>query len=183
MDSKYLKTKMDKTIVEAYTLRFAVIVLAVVIIAETIFMGIIVENRRTVVLPPRVSKQFWVAGNKVSAGYLIQMGDYLSQTILNFTPKDYKIQLGNFMVYVLPARFKSMRTALEAQMQAVTQLGVSSVFYPTGTKINGDNIIITGVNHTFKKKISSDKSKQVILTFRILNGRFYITKIQVKRSV
>ena len=111
------------------------------------------------------------------------MGDYLSQTILNFTPKDYKIQLGNFMVYVLPARFKSMRTALEAQMQAVTQLGVSSVFYPTGTKIKGNNIIITGVNHTFKKKISSDKSKRVILTFRILNGRFYITKIQVKRSV
>jgi conjugal transfer pilus assembly protein TraE len=183
VDAKYLKTKMDKTIVEAYTLRFIVIVLAVVIIAEAVFIGIVVENRRTVVLPPRVSKQFWVAGNRVSEGYLTQMGDYLSQTILNFTPKDYKIQLGNFMLYVLPARYKSIRTALNNQMQAVTQLGVSSVFYPTNTKIKDSQIIITGVNHTFKKSIAKDKQKKVIITFAILNGRFYITKIQVKGSV
>ncbi len=183
MDAKYFKTKMDKTAVEAYTLRFVIIVLAVVIIAEAVFMGIIVENRRTVVLPPRVSKQFWVAGNRVSRGYLIQMGNYLSQTLLNFTPKDYKTQLGNFMIYVLPARFKSIRTALDNQMQAVTQLGVSSVFYPTATKIKGNKIIITGINHTFKRSIAKDKQENITLMFVILNGRFYITKIQVKGSV
>ena len=171
---------MDKTIFESYTLRFVAAALAIVVIAQMVFIGIIIGKQKTIVLPPRVSRSFWVAGNKVSQGYLIQMGNYLSQTVLNFTPKDYKEQLGNFMVYVLPSRYKAINTALESQIKSVTTLGVSSVFYPTKTTIKGNTITITGVTHSFKGAKLTGSQETVILGFRIVDGRFYISKILVK---
>lgn len=183
MNLSNFKTKMDKTLIEAYTLRFVVFVLAIIIIAQIVFIGVIIGKQKTIVLPPRVSRSFWVAGNKVSQGYLIQMGDYLSQTILNFTPKDYKEQLGNFMVYVLPSRYKAINTALESQIRSVTALGVSSVFYPTKTLIKGNTIKIIGVTHNFKGKKLTGSQETVVLGFRIINGRFYVSKILTKGTV
>ena len=180
MNLTNFKTRMDKTIFESYTLRFIVAALAIVVIAQMIFIGIIIGKQKTIVLPPRVSRSFWVAGGKVSQGYLIQMGDYLSQTVLNFTPKDYEEQLGNFMVYVLPARYKAINTALESQIKSVTTLGVSSVFYPTKTTIKGNTITIIGVNHSFKGKKMTGSQETVILGYKVVNGRFYISKILVK---
>lgn len=180
MNLTNFKTRMDKTIFESYTLRFIVAALAIVVIAQMIFIGIIIGKQKTIVLPPRVSRSFWVAGGKVSQGYLIQMGDYLSQTVLNFTPKDYKEQLGNFMIYVLPARYKAINTALESQIKSVTTLGVSSVFYPTKTTIKGNTITIIGVNHSFKGKKMTGSQETVILGYKVVNGRFYISKILVK---
>ena len=183
MNLTNFKTKMDKTIFESYTLRFVVSALAIVVIAQMIFIGIIIGKQKTIVLPPRVSRSFWVAGNRVSQGYLIQMGDYLSQTVLNFTPKDYKEQLGNFMVYVLPARYKAINTALESQIKSVTTLGVSSVFYPTRTIIKGNTLTVTGVTHRFKGGKLTGSQEIVVLGYRIVNGRFYISKILVKGAV
>ena len=183
MNLSNFKTKMDKTVMESYTLRFIVVVLALVIIAQIVFIGIIIGKQKTIVLPPRVSRSFWVAGGKVSQGYLIQMGDYLSQTVLNFTPKDYKEQLGNFMVYVLPSRYKAIDTALESQIKSVTTLGVSSVFYPTKTLVKGNTITIIGVTHSFKGKKMKGSQKIVKLGFRVINGRFYVSKILTKGTV
>jgi hypothetical protein len=108
------------------------------------------------------------------------MGDYLSQTTLNITPSDYKIQLNNFMIYVLPARYKSIHVAMTSQMKDVATLGVSSVFYPTNTKIKGGKIIIKGTTINIRRRKIHSSNKTVFLGFRILNGRFFISSIMVK---
>lgn len=184
MNSKYFKTKLDRTILENWTLRISIIALSLCVVILAVFLSINMTKQRTIILPPRVTKQFWVSGNHVSLGYLSQMGYYLAQTLLNITPQNYKTQLDNFMVYVYPPDYNSLNIPLSSQLKSIAELDISQVFYPIGNaSVRGDKIFIYGELIRFSDNTNIKKKKYVVIKFKIQNGRFYVKNVSMVHSI
>ncbi|MCL4427497.1 MAG: type IV conjugative transfer system protein TraE [Deltaproteobacteria bacterium] len=176
------KAKWDRTIMEVWTLRIVVLALSFVVIILTFSLLIKESKQRTVILPPVVSKPFWATDTKMSAGYLENMGSYLSENLLTFTPQTYKRSLDIFMRFVFPGNYKYINTRLLTQLQDIATLNISEVFYPQIVKVSGYNkIIIRGMLDRFGEgKKSVQKQKVITLTYKVVEGRFYVTSISVR---
>ena len=177
------KSLWDNTVAEVWTLRIVIISLTAIIL---FLLGVIVVQKtdtRTIIVPIGMQKKFWVAGNYVSKSYLTQMGDYLSSDIMTFSPSSFKTSLGIFLHFVPPARYHIMQETLLNQIEKVTELNISQVFYPQRITVKGNRIIVNGNLSEFggtSKKDVTNVSKTITIYFKIINGRFYVENINVK---
>ncbi len=182
MNFSGFKAKWDRTVVEVWTLRIVILALVAANIVLTVSLIIKSSNQKTVILPPVVSKPFWATDSAVSRGYLYDMGRYLSQNLLTFSPETYNQSLSVFMKFVSPKDYKYIHLRLEAQLQDISSLNVSEVFYPQRISFKFRKIIVHGILSRFgsdKKSIS--KQKTIIFRYLIVAGRFYVTSISIGR--
>ena len=181
MNKTLFQTKLDKTILNSWTLRIVVIAQSIVIIALLVFNFIEQSQQKTIMLPPKITKDFWVAGDIVSKGYMIQMGSYLSQTLLDFTPKTYLNSVHNFLIYVYPASYGYLDTHITEQLHTVTELGVSQIFYPQVYKfdLKKSLMVIQGQLVRFSNKHKTAKEKYFLIKYLMRNGRFYVTAVSL----
>ena len=182
MNFKGFKAKWDRTVIEVWTLRIVILALVFANIVLTVSLIIKSSNQRTVILPPVVKKPFWTTDSAVSRGYLYDMGDYLSQNLLTFSPKTYDESLGEFMKFVYPKDYKYMRSRLQTQMQDIAALNVSEVFYPQRINFKFRSIIVHGILSRFgSDKKSVSKQKTIVFKYLISSGRFYVTSVSIGR--
>ena len=69
-------------------------------------------RERVVVVPPSISKTFWVESERVSAEYLEQMAYFLLQLTLNVTPQSIDHQSRVLLQYAAPASYGELRSVL-----------------------------------------------------------------------
>lgn len=180
------KDKFDNTVTVTKALTVALIFSA----GLNFFLGWVIvllhNSERTIVTPPQITKPYWVTGNKYSPSYAESMGDYLSQVLLNVTPKSYVRALNAFMVYVSPKEYSDMNNSLYSQLKDMAALNVSQVFIPIKTRIskNGKDIIIRGqLTRISGGEKALSHSRFVIIGFKVVNGRFWITSVKVSAKL
>ena len=85
-------------------------------------------RERVVVVPPNISKTFWVESERVSAEYLEQMAYFLLQLTLNVTPQSIDHQSRVLLQYAAPASYGELRSVLATAAERVKRDGASTVF-------------------------------------------------------
>ena len=169
--------RFNKAVLKNWILTVVVIVLSAVVIAQTIEIGMMAENKEFTVLPPVVNNAFTVQGNHYSKGYLIDMGSFISQTVLNVNPKNYKNQIGLFMQFVNPKNFDEIKLDLMKDYKTLSTLQISQVFYPLSISSDKNVLSVKGnLIRTIGAK-STSEGKTFIIKYKIINGEFYVSSI------
>ena len=85
---------------------------------------------RTVVVPPSLSKTFWVSGDKASSEYLEQMGSFVAWLILDVTPSTIDWKKDILLGYVDPAQYGPLKTRQEVEAERLKRINAATAFAP-----------------------------------------------------
>jgi conjugal transfer pilus assembly protein TraE len=138
------------------------------------------RTHREVLIPPEVTKTFWVESNKASGTYLEQMGLFILRTAFDVTPVSAEYQMRQLLKYVAPASYGSMEAHLMEQAKRIAQNNVSTFFSPTGISVDekAQRVRFNGVLKTILgDRTVSETPKLYEIAFAMSNGRLYLTEI------
>ena len=179
--NKY-KFKLDRYIYENWTFRIVTLILTGVIIFEGYLISEKVNSERIVVLPPKISKPFWVAGNKISKGYLESMGEFISFYLYDISPDTAKNSVDNILTYVEPQYYGIVKKILYQQITYISANDISRVFYPSeiNTNIPGKITVIGILKDIIGNKVVNQKQIKLNIGYEIKQGRFWIVSLITK---
>jgi len=182
MDWKNFKRQLDLAILQTWTMRIAVIAMAIVIIVQMFMIMRITSNQKIIVLPPKVRKAFYLTGSKFSKGYMVNMGDYLSQKLLDLTPANYKYQLNTFLQFANPSDYNNLKMELLGQMKALALLSVSQAFFPKTVSVKGHTIYVYGILLRIIGNKSKSYQKTLKIGYLIKNGELNVKSVSYKKE-
>jgi len=138
------------------------------------------SNVRTVIVPPTVSKSFWVDDASVAPEYLEQMALFLAQLVYNVTPANADFNTRVLLNYAAPSLYGALRQQGEASAKrlradnATTLFSVRAVTHdPRGWRVALHGVLTTYIND----KRVADAPKVYLFTFAYSGGRLYVTSI------
>jgi len=135
------------------------------------------NSERIVVVPPSVSKTFWVESDRVSGAYLEQMAYFLMQLTLNVTPQSVEHQSKLLLQYASPSAYGDLQVALRAAGERLKRDGAATVFSPRDLTVDESamKVAVRGQLTTFiSDRRVSDVSKAYIVEFEYAGGRLYL---------
>jgi len=178
------KFKLDKYIYENWTFRIVTIVLLAVIVYQTILLGDKINNQRVVILPPKITKPFWVSGNKISKVYLEQMGQFIAFYLFDVDTHTAKISVENILPYVEPNFYNKVKEILYSQVKYIIDNDIARVFYPSSIDVHKKGIIkVVGIlKDIIGNKIVSSRQIELNIGYKIKEGRFWIVSIVSKEK-
>lgn len=137
-----------------------------------------------VILPPKVDKEFWVSGRKVSNTYLEQVGLFIADRLMSVSPSNVEDSLASIYPFLTtePTTLKKLKSFFAEYISEIKENSYWQSFYPMRVDIVPKNrkIVVRGI----VKKLSGnvylgEERKSVEITFRIKNGRFLVEKLEV----
>lgn len=94
---------------------------------------------RTVVVPPSLSKSFWVTNDRASSEYLEQMGSFVAWLILDVTPSTIDWKKDILLGYVDPAQYGPLKTRQEVEAERLKRINAATAFAPQQLVASEDN--------------------------------------------
>lgn len=139
------------------------------------------RTHRETLVPPSISKTFWVEDSKVSESYLEDMGLFVIRLALDVTPISVDFQHTQLLKYALPAAYGSLQKEMNANAARMKELNVSTFFSITAhaPKEATQQVVYSGILSTMLgDKIINTENKAYIVTFKQSNGRIYVTELR-----
>ena len=167
-----------------YKMLVVVLGLATAILSLALLFAM--NNTRVVVVPPEISKTFWVDRDAVSKEYLEQMGMFIAQLELNVSPASQGFQAKELLKYVDPSFAGAMETKFLAAGRELKQDSASTWFRPIMIRVDAQDkeVAITGEYRvTVADKEVVKTNKTYLEQFRMDGGRIFLTRFEeVKES-
>jgi len=91
---------------------------------------------RTILMPPEISKSFWVDGKHLGQEYLDQMGSWVIQQFASVTPSTIDFQTSNILKYVHPSVHGDLSVRFKAGAQRLKAENLSRLFMPREVRIS-----------------------------------------------
>jgi conjugal transfer pilus assembly protein TraE len=141
-------------------------------------------RERVILVPPTISKTFWVDQERVSAAYLEQMGYFLMQLILNVTPQSADHQSRVLLQYAAPAAAGELRTQLATSIERLKRDGAATVFSPQDISVD-ERALKVGIRGQLTTYVSerrvSDVPKGYLIEFKTNGGRLTLAAFRETR--
>ena len=105
-----------------------------------------IGRERIIIVPPEISKTFWVSKNSVSNEYLSEMSMFFISLRFNLTPSNVEEQREILLRYICPEFYSTLKTQLINEGERIRNQNINTVFYPVDIKVNVKNFttFITG---------------------------------------
>ncbi len=142
MNSQVLTESYNKILTERNRLLLAFAIastLSLILGASNFYL---IGKERIVVVPPTVSREFWVASDSVSDSYLQEMSQYFSSLLLNITPNTFAVNSEHLLQNVAPESFGALKSQLVQQQIEIERRGISTTFYPASFKIDRQKLLV-----------------------------------------
>lgn len=139
------------------------------------------RTHREVLVPPEISKTFWIEDRKASSSYLEQMGLFVIRNALDVTPAMFEYQSKQILRYTSPAAYGQLEAQLLAQGKRLTRDNISTFFSITGVQVQEETqtVRFTGQLRTMlADKTVSEVPKAYEVAFGMKNGRVYLLGIK-----
>lgn len=141
-------------------------------------------RERVILVPPTISKTFWVDQEHVSAAYLEQMGYFLMQLILNVTPQSADHQSRVLLQYAAPAAAGELRTQLATSIERLKRDGAATVFSPQDISVD-ERALKVGIRGQLTTYVSerrvSEVPKGYLIEFKTNGGRLTLAAFRETR--
>lgn len=136
---------------------------------------------KTVLVPPTISREFWVSENKVSPEYLSSMSIFLADIRFNLTPSNAALQRQLFLRYVDPTHYEKLKTELIEEESHLKKEHVTMTFFMTDVRVDSKKMIakISG-DLQYIVGDSLQPSQHVIyqMSYRLSSGRLMIQSLE-----
>ena len=108
--------------------RLAIGILSVCLMLALTIIVRIAGTERTVIVPPAISKTFWIEDGKASNDYLVQMSGYIAYLMLDVTPKSIEWKKDMLLSWCLPENAGSIKTRQDLEAARLKKLNASTYF-------------------------------------------------------
>jgi conjugal transfer pilus assembly protein TraE len=164
---------------ENFFLRSLCLLLALGLILNASFFK---KRERIIIVPPELSKQFWVEQNRVSPEYLEQMGVFFAIMGGNLSPSNAAYNVKFLSNYIPPDVYSDVKTELSSQAHYIAKNNITQAFFPTAAKVidSENRVLIEGntVRNIGTTRISQEKMvfnvKFRVKDFKLLVEEFFI---------
>lgn len=102
----------------------------------------LVGKERVVVVPPVVSRDFWITTDSVSDSYLEQMSEFFAGLLLNVTPNSFSIRVEHLLQHVEPNAYSILKTQFVQQQLEIQRRALSTSFHPSSFKIDRGRLLV-----------------------------------------
>lgn len=156
------------------------LVLLIIVAAQAIALAKADRTHRETLIPPSISKTFWIDDDKVSPSYLEQMGQFLIQLALNRSPANAESQINELLKYVAPSSYPELEKQLVAEVSRQKEDRISTVFYPINVSVSEDRqaVLFEGTLNTWiSDKLVKQEPKKYLIKFAY-KGKVYINDIR-----
>ncbi len=93
------------------------------------------SRERIVIVPPRFEKAFWIQGREVSDSYLEQLGVYVSELALSYSPDNVRYRIQQLLTHTDPRAYAELSKSLQADADRIIRNRISAVFHPQQVRI------------------------------------------------
>lgn len=138
------------------------------------------DHSHVVIVPPDITKTFWVDKEEVSPEYLEQMAAFLVHEILDVTPKTAGRKRDLVLKYVSPRFYNAFRKRLLKEEEMLNKEQASTAFKVSQITI-GDPLIIVGImdHYVASNKVKSEKETYE-MRFIYKGGRLLLDGFELK---
>jgi len=163
-----MKMKIQKSLLQyAIRQRNGYLAIACGSLLLNILLGIgmisMIGREKTILIPPGISKTFWVSHSAVAPEYLAEMSHFFTTLRFNLTPATFENQRETLLRYVSPEYYESLKIQLINEAQNMAKDHISTAFYPVDIKVDakhlealviGDLISTVGSNKVPAKRVT-----------------------------
>ncbi len=139
------------------------------------------RTHRETLIPPTISRSFWVEDTKVSNSYLEEMGLFVIRNALDVTPVSADFQHAQILKYANPQSFGVLQKELAANALRMKELNVSTFFSVTAVTPNEakQQVAFHGILSTMLgDKIINTENKVYSITFGMSNGKIHVSELR-----
>jgi conjugal transfer pilus assembly protein TraE len=139
------------------------------------------HRERIILVPPTITRSFWVTHNEVSPEYLSEMTTFFAYLRLNVTPENADSQRQLLLRYVDPRYFGTLNTLLIAERDHITSQHVSTAFYPVNVKVNTKTLSVLIIGDLVSTVGSAQIASQRVtyeVRYRSDQGRLLVSQFQ-----
>lgn len=147
-------------------------ILAISLLSNALIAGaFLVQDHtvRTILVPPTITKSFWVDGHSLGPEYLEQMGLWVVQQYASVTPSSIDFQNSNILKYVHPAVHGALSIRFNIAAQKIKTDTLSKYFFPREVRLSevGKMVAFVGTQETWigDKKVPDAVSKAYLVAF------------------
>lgn len=136
---------------------------------------------RTVMMPPEVTKSFWVDGRSVSPEYLEQMGTWVIQQFANVTPGSADYQKDSILRYVHPSVYGDLNVRFQLGANRLKAENISKYFFPREVRLSQQMqaVALIGVQQTWiADKRAGDEMKAFLVSFHYDGAKVTIKELR-----
>lgn len=117
--------------------RNALLALVVVLLTVNVLQTVLlcVKREKTIIVPPELRQEFWVAGNRFAPSYLEEMGLFFTHLLLDVSPCNIMAQGEIVLRYVDSAFYGDFRRKLLEDEGRLKKDNLSLVFTPVHCEV------------------------------------------------
>lgn len=174
---KWIKS-WKSALAENFFLRVVVLLLCFGLILNATFFN---KKDRVIIVPPQVTKEFWLEKDKASPEYVEQMAVFFAELGGNLSPSNAEFNAHTISEYLTPSTYAEVKADLASHALYLKKNNVSQSFYPSSSNINGNQATIVGklVRFIGPTKIS-DEGVQFRMLFETRNYRISLKEFYIE---
>lgn len=160
---------------------FVITLLSLALLISVVGNMLSVGTERTVVVPPNITKSFWVTGKKASADYIEQMGSFVGWLILDVTPASIDWKKDMLLTYVKPDVFGAMKEKQDLEGERLRKLNASTYFLPQQVVVDepSQTAVLRGRMRTqINGQETTTEEKAYAVQFEYAAGRIHLNSFK-----
>lgn len=179
---------MKNVMGENRLLKFALVVMLVIVIQMAQTTKRALGSRVTVVMPPTITEPVTIAQGKVSDSYVRDFSRYIASLMFTYTHATVREQFGDLLTLYAPEAYPEAKKYLNEIATTIEQTKATSIFSLQKIVLDQKNqtIEISGAQRLFvEDRLADTLQKTYFIEYRISEkneemGRFYVLKISEK---
>ncbi len=142
-------------------------------------------TQKTIVLPPKVDKEFWVVAGELSTAYFEQVGFYIADRVLSVSPQTAKSSYDTLLPFLSnnPKELGKIREKLVEQADFIIKENIYQVFYPLHVSVNNKESYFE-VMGTLRKFVGElyihEVQSSIKVHYSVVSGRLKINNLEIK---
>ena len=162
-----------------------------IFLAAMLFLCALVILKRanvtnTIVVPAGFYDKFEVGSNGVSESYLSQWTEFITLLKLNITPSNVNNKQNTLLSYVDASQYGEIKNHLTAEQERIQKDDITTVFFPSQTKILDKNKLITRISGLLRVYIGNEVNREITtsyeLEFKYYDNRLLLTSFKENQS-
>lgn len=164
---------------ENFFLKIVTLLLLIGLILNATFLK---KVDKIIVVPPTLTKEFWIEKNKVSPEYLEQMGVFFATLGGNLAPSNAEYNIKILTDYISHKRYADTKLELTSQAYYLRKNNITQAFFPVTVQVDRDNntVKVEGdvIRNIGTTKISQEKMV-FNMKFDVDNYKLYLDEFYV----
>jgi conjugal transfer pilus assembly protein TraE len=152
------------------------------LVISNVLLGaaLLYKRERVVLVPPQITKSFWVQGHEVSKEYLEEIGLYMSKLLLDLSPSSFVYNHEVLLKYATPEAYGNLKQQLLQEGEQYKSLQLTTHFKPSQITANPKNLEVevqgTLTSYVAGRRVD-DSQETLFLKFTNRGGGLLLEKV------